>query len=1090
MSATKYSLELVGVNRMSPAINGAAADSRSLTGALFDQQKAARALDKTQKKLGDYTGLRQSMAATRGELKKNQLALKGLAAEQGAARQSVQSLAAAKQAASKKAQRLEQSIAAVGVPTAAMTAKFKAARTEADRLGAELETERSRLSDIGEQFGATRADAQRLKSELEDQRGQAHKLGNELREAGVDSQKFSGEQSRLRREAAQATSAIEAQKAALKKLGAARARVSAADARMGEAQGNLAGTAAMAAAAIVPIARAVTMEAAMADVAKVVSFQGNEKDRFQAGLQKLAVEVNVPPEQLTKIAAAAGQSGVAKSEIANFTGAAARMGVAFDMTAEQAGDTMASWRAGMSLNQQQTEQLADAVNHLSNNSKGKVDARSISGVLKRNGADAMASGLSSVQAASVASALLSGGATEEVAATGMKNMLGALTKGWAASSSQKEAMGRVGLDAEDVSVRMQQDATGTIKDVFAAIAGADAADQSALVSQIFGEEGKGMFMSLLKNTELLDSAFAQTAAKASYEGSYLKEYKERAGVAEHKLGSAWRAIDRLGIVLGNSLLPIVGPLADGAAWAASGLADLAEKGGVVTSVVTGAAAVFVTYKAGLLAWQLISAKAEQMRARSALTTANREAQLAARTGSTATQAGLATRALDRLNRSLGRTSGAAALGGGGPDRRPGDRRPDDTGRRPSRRGGRRGRLGRLIGRGWEGAKAMASSRAGQAAGVGLSTAALMAASDSVSAQSMVAEAGDAPARLLDPAEMLDWRKAGAKADQLQAASTVAAADVAARLADKTANMAEQSEAADQALGWLNSTLGVTATLARVAMGKPVRRSAHSSAPPSAHQSAASISATPGASADADSFDLLGTASDVVGGVSDLLGSVGGMATKLLKPLDLVLQVGGLGSAVASGDATEIGSSAGDIVGGAAGMWAGGAAGAAIGSVVPIVGTVIGGAIGAALGGFFGGEAGSWAGEEVAQLVAPTDAPAEQVAKTSDVTPKAHKDYLSPYERGLVNRAWEENHARGESALKKADKDVAATQRVQQNQQVTFAPQLTVQAAPGADAEHVANLAMDKLKALFDQQLMPALNPSLQNRLDDSLEITA
>ena len=65
MSSTKYSLELVGVNRVSPAFNGAAADSGNLTSALFDQQKAARALDKTQKKLGDYTGLRQSMAATR-----------------------------------------------------------------------------------------------------------------------------------------------------------------------------------------------------------------------------------------------------------------------------------------------------------------------------------------------------------------------------------------------------------------------------------------------------------------------------------------------------------------------------------------------------------------------------------------------------------------------------------------------------------------------------------------------------------------------------------------------------------------------------------------------------------------------------------------------------------------------------------------------------------------------------------------------------------------------------------------------------------------------------------------------------------------
>ena len=928
MSA-KYSLTLTGVNKLSPVVKGAAADVGDLTSTLRKQQQAARALNATQKNLGRYAELRQGMAATRADLQRTQNTLKALSVEQAAAKSSVAGLAAEKQAATRKVKRLAAAIDKAGVPTAALSAEFKAAKSEADRLGGQLDAERARLKKLGSDFDAAKADASGLKTTLDKQRASAHKLGNELRDVGVDTGSFAREQSRLRKETLAANTALDAQKASMKKLGAARSRASAADARMAEAQGDIAGVAALSAAAVIPVGRAVKMEAAMADVAKVTDFKGDEKDRFQSDLQRLAVDVNIPPEQLTEIAAAAGQSGVAKNELAGFTGSAARMGVAFDMAAADAGETMAAWRAGMGLNQQQAEQLADAVNHVSNNMNAK--ARDISGVLKRQGAVAKASGLGEVQAASLAGSLLAGGASEEVAATTMKNLLGALTKGDAATSSQQQAMGALGLDAGQLASGMQSDAVGTIQTVFEALADAPVEKQSALISQLFGEESKGGIMPLLKNQVLLQQAFTLTADETKYLGSALDEYENRAGVSEHRLGSAWRAIDRLGLVLGDSLLPVVGPAADGVAWAVTKLADLAEAGGSVTTAVTLTTAAFVAYKAGMLATRLARAKIEQMRAGSAVKAAEKEARLAAKTNDTATKAGLAARALDRLNGSLSRTASVrgGVAGVDGAD----DKQPKKTKGKP-RRAGRRGRLGRLIGSGWNAAKSLADSKAGRLAGYGAGAAALMAVPE-------VASAGE----------------------------------------------------------------------------------------------------------------VMGTASDVVGGLSDLASGLGGMATKLLKPLDILLQGGNLVSVVSSGDALAVGASAGDIVGGAGGMWAGGAAGAAIGSVVPVIGTAIGGAIGAAIGGYTGGEGGGWLGERIAGLFKSDDAG---------------------------------------TALKKADEQIAKTQTQnnQQNQQITFAPQITVQAVPGDDAERVANLAMEKLRQMFDQQVVPVVNPSLPGRLDDSMEITA
>ena len=49
-----------------------------------------------------------------------------------------------------------------------------------------------------------------------------------------------------------------------------------------------------------------------------------------------------------------------------FAEQAAKMGVAFDITAEEAGNMMAKWRSSMGLTQAQALELADATNALSN----------------------------------------------------------------------------------------------------------------------------------------------------------------------------------------------------------------------------------------------------------------------------------------------------------------------------------------------------------------------------------------------------------------------------------------------------------------------------------------------------------------------------------------------------------------------------------------------------------------------------------------------------------------------------------------------------------------------------------------------------
>ena len=84
--------------------------------------------------------------------------------------------------------------------------------------------------------------------------------------------------------------------------------------------------------------KAMAFESAMADVAKVVNFE--TQSEFQAmnkTVMDMAGRIPMAADGIAAIIAAAGQSGIAKQDLAEFAEQAAKMGVAFDLTGDQAG---------------------------------------------------------------------------------------------------------------------------------------------------------------------------------------------------------------------------------------------------------------------------------------------------------------------------------------------------------------------------------------------------------------------------------------------------------------------------------------------------------------------------------------------------------------------------------------------------------------------------------------------------------------------------------------------------------------------------------------------------------------------------------
>jgi len=302
-----------------------------------------------------------------------------------------------------------------------------------------------------------------------------------------------------------------------------------------------------------PISAAMDFESAMSDVRKVVDFDTPAAfKQFQADVIAMSKRIPMAAKDLSAIVASAGQAGIPRDELLRFTEIAAKVGVAFDISADQAGDSLAKMMTGLGLTITEVSALTDAMNHLSNSQASS--ASDILDVVQRVGATAKQYGFTAEQVSAFASAMLSAGAESNVAATSFRNMGKALTRGASATKGQHEAFAQLGLEAEDVARRMQRDAVGTTLDVIERLGKLPAEMQAAVSSDLFGDEARALGP-LLTNLDLLRASLGLVADQTKYLGSAQKEYEVRAKTTANNLQLFKNNVEALGIAVGNALLP-------------------------------------------------------------------------------------------------------------------------------------------------------------------------------------------------------------------------------------------------------------------------------------------------------------------------------------------------------------------------------------------------------------------------------------------------------------------------------------------------------------------------------------------------------
>ena len=302
------------------------------------------------------------------------------------------------------------------------------------------------------------------------------------------------------------------------------------------------------------IGAAIEFESAFADVRKVVDASDEQFQNMSRTIKSMSRELPMTSVEIAQLFAAAGESGVATTDLKAFAEMASRVGIAFDMSAGEAGESLAKLKTQLGLNVSEVGDMADAINHLSNNMASK--AKDITEYMLRVGSLAEMGGFAKEEIAAIGSAMIAAGAQAETAGTAMQNVVKKMTAGSFAKKEQRTAAKALGLDLPAIAKQMQKDAPGALKTVLKALAKAPKDQQIALLSQFFGDEAKA-FAPLIGNIGLLDQALDSVANKTNYSGSAFREYVARAGTTANALQILRNKIAYVFEDMGEAWLPTI-----------------------------------------------------------------------------------------------------------------------------------------------------------------------------------------------------------------------------------------------------------------------------------------------------------------------------------------------------------------------------------------------------------------------------------------------------------------------------------------------------------------------------------------------------
>lgn len=310
---------------------------------------------------------------------------------------------------------------------------------------------------------------------------------------------------------------------------------------------------------------------AMAENGKAFKQNRDELARY---IQDLSTEIPRDTENLTTISAALGQSGKGVDEQLNTSllRDTAKAATAMDLDDQTAGEYMAKWEQAFTktdangravtdengnavhYDHDDVMRLMNQINYLGANNA--TTAAAIANSVNQSASIGQMAGVAPEVTAAIVTAMQASGVADDRVGTTVSRIYTNISKGSSATKKQKEAWAALGFDAEDVAASMQEDGTGTLRQVFAAINALPKDKKVATLNTLFNQWAIEGGAKITSNLDLLDKTLGEVQDPGKYMGSMEREFIINASTSKSIGAMMANAKTALMQDIGDEFLPV------------------------------------------------------------------------------------------------------------------------------------------------------------------------------------------------------------------------------------------------------------------------------------------------------------------------------------------------------------------------------------------------------------------------------------------------------------------------------------------------------------------------------------------------------
>lgn len=298
------------------------------------------------------------------------------------------------------------------------------------------------------------------------------------------------------------------------------------------------------------------------------------RDELARYIQDLSTEIPRDTENLTTISAALGQSGKGVDEQLNASllRDTAKAATAMDLDDQTAGEYMAKWEQAFTktdangravtdengnavhYDHDDVMRLMNQINYLGANNA--TTAAAIANSVNQSASIGQMAGVAPEVTAAIVTAMQASGVADDRVGTTVSRIYTNISKGSSATKKQKEAWAALGFDAEDVAASMQEDGTGTLRQVFAAINALPKDKKVATLNTLFNQWAIEGGAKITSNLDLLDKTLGEVQDPGKYMGSMEREFIINASTSKSIGAMMANAKTALMQDIGDEFLPV------------------------------------------------------------------------------------------------------------------------------------------------------------------------------------------------------------------------------------------------------------------------------------------------------------------------------------------------------------------------------------------------------------------------------------------------------------------------------------------------------------------------------------------------------